>query len=138
MIAEFTRTSTTGFERDEDFVQIAKTNMPELEFKQVETLAQLPALDARFDLVFSFTVLQHVRDIAVNEVIEELKRVACSTILICEETDPTWRDSTTTGRSINTYTELFKPFRLVYKSQRDQEPNCPSKNPGHYMVFEKP
>lgn len=137
ILKEYCEGRIEGFERDADFITIARTNMPDIMFHHTDNLRELKAFSGYFDLVFTFTVLQHISDHNIRSVATELKRICSSTLLICEETDSTWQDKTTTGRTIKTYEELFSPFKLKYYFPRIQEPNCPNKQPGHYMVFEK-
>src|SRR5580765_7917522 len=59
-----------GFEREQDLLRIARSLQPSIEFRQIETLSQLPADDASFTFALVFTVLQHVPEPQVRTVID--------------------------------------------------------------------
>jgi len=145
VLGEFAR-RVEGFERQPEFVAAARRLHTAFTFHQVSTLGQLPAADGSFDLALTFTVLQHLTDRAVSAAVAELKRVVRpgGHILLCEETNPSLRQGDVedehgmcvVGRSVSAYAALLAPFRLVSVSPRHVEPTYPSKDVGHYMLFQ--
>jgi SAM-dependent methyltransferase len=136
-----------GFERESHFVEDASRLLPEIRFHQVDALAMLPASDAAFDCVMTFTVLQHLTDPVARAVAGEIARILRpgGVLLICEETDPGHRDGAvddemgmcTIGRTVAEYAALFGGFTLLQTRPRRIEPTYPRPDVGAYMVFAK-
>ncbi len=134
-----------GFERQPEFAAEAARLHPAAEIFRVTSLANLPAVDAAFDFVLSFTVLQHLVERVASAVAAEMKRLraAGGHVLICEETDPSHLagdvdDPTgicTIGRSAESYARLFAPLRLVGSAPRIVEPTYPRRDVGTYLLF---
>jgi 2-polyprenyl-3-methyl-5-hydroxy-6-metoxy-1,4-benzoquinol methylase len=130
-----------GFEREPGFVLEAQRLLPHIEFRQVETLSNLPASLGSFDFAMTFTVLQHLGDAEARMAVSELKRLASSgCVLLTEETDASFMDGTesgrmTKGRSVATYREWIQPFELVLQFGREIEPGYPRVDVGTYMLF---
>ena len=80
-----------GFERERDLLATARRLQPALDFRPIDTLTALPAEAAAFDIGLVFTVLQHVPEPEVRDVIDEVRRIMKpdGVLLLCEETDPT-------------------------------------------------
>lgn len=139
------RAAVTGFEREPHFVAEATPLLPHIRFVNVPALTSLPVADAAFDFVLTFTVLQHLTNAVVREVVGEIQRIARSPafVLLCEETDTEhlWGDledpsgMCTIGRSVAEYERLLAPFRLVETSPRRIEPTYPRPDVGTYMLF---
>lgn len=137
-----------GFERQPEFVEEARRLHPNIEVRQVSSLSELPETDNSFDVVLTFTVLQHLTDAAVVRAIAEIKRLVRPSgfVLLREETDTSHvaGDLTdeggrcTIGRSISTYVQLLAPCRLIATSPRRIEPNYPGLDVGTYMLFQSP
>jgi SAM-dependent methyltransferase len=151
VLAEFGR--AVGFEREPAFVAQARALWPGLAFHEVRELSRLPARGGSFDLVMTFTVLQHLIDREALRVIKELKSVVRRPgfVLLCEETDPEHQsgDATdprarvTIGRPVECYEALLSPLRLVESSPRMIEPTyrrqdgtAPPAGVGTYMLFQ--
>ncbi len=134
-----------GFERQPEFAAEAARLHPGAAIFRVASLARLPALDASFDFVLSFTVLQHLVDSVAGKVADEMKRLRApgGHVLICEETDPSHvkgdtRDEAgicTIGRIPETYAGLFSPLRLLASEPRVVEPTYPRADVGSYLLF---
>jgi SAM-dependent methyltransferase len=134
-----------GFERQPEFADEATRLQPLVRIFRVASLANLPAPDASFDFVMSFTVLQHLVDPVAAKVADEMKRlrVPGGHILICEETDSRHVEGDvgdesgicTVGRSPETYTRLFAPLRLIESVPRVIEPTYPRPDVGTYLFF---
>ena len=61
-----------GFERQPEFVEEARRLHPNIEIRQVNSLGELPETDHAFDVVLTFTVLQHLTDAAAVRAIAEI------------------------------------------------------------------
>ena len=101
------------------------------------TVDEMTFPDKYFGLIVSWTVLQHISPTKIEASINEIKRVAedDATILLAEHTRPT-SSPTTWGRSIEEYTTLFAPFKLVRHEPRKIEVSR-SGFFGDVMKFEK-
>jgi SAM-dependent methyltransferase len=144
LLGEFAA-SVVGFERESALVATARALMPSIEVRAIERLSSLPAPDASFDLGLVFTVLQHVPEPAVREVVAEILRVLKldGTLLLCEETDATLEAGDrahadlgyTCGRAPEVYGRWLAPWRLVAAKPRVIEPGYPRPDVGSYMLF---
>lgn len=140
--------SVAGFEREAAFVAEAQSLFPHISFSRVDSLAHVRAPDASFDLVLTFTVLQHLVDSVLDLVAAEIRRVLrpSGTLVLCEETDVSHRAGDvldpngmcTIGRSVTTYAELFQPLTLSASRPRRIEPTYPRTDVGTYMTFRRP
>jgi SAM-dependent methyltransferase len=147
LLGEFADT-VVGFEREPGLVATARALMPGIDVRAIERLAQLPAADASFDIGLVFTVLQHVPEPGVRDVVAELLRIMKpdGTLLLCEETDVTLeagdRDhgelGYTCGRAPEEYSRWLSPWRLVAAKPRVIEPDYPRPDVGSYMLFVGP
>jgi ubiquinone/menaquinone biosynthesis C-methylase UbiE len=136
-----------GFEREDDLLRQACRLQPDIEWTPIEDLASLPAEDGAFDFAMTFTVLQHVNDVAAGRVLRELQRIAGGGfLLLVEETDPTlgaqvppdWAGGMTRGRDVATYESWMVPWRLKLSFPRQIEPGYARTNVGTYMLFREP
>lgn len=144
VLTEFAH-EVVAFERESAFVADARRFLPQIDFRQVETLADLPVDSHVFQFVLTFTVLQHLGDSELIRAVEEIKRIVAKPgyVLLCEETDVNLHyyegDSTeggsTIGRSVEQYATLMAPFVLITTSPRRVEPAYPRRNVGAYMLF---
>jgi SAM-dependent methyltransferase len=136
-----------GFEREGHFVSEAASLLPAIRFKQVDALDHLPAANASFDGVLTFTVLQHLTDSVAAGTASEIARILKpgGHLVICEETDSGHRagdidDPTgtcTIGRTLEQYQRLFPGFTLLTTRPRRIEPTYPRPDVGTFMVFRK-
>jgi SAM-dependent methyltransferase len=136
-----------GFEREPHFVADASRLWPAITFTQVASLESLPVESSSFDLVLTFTVLQHLIDPVARRAAAEMTRVLAPRghLLICEETDPAHTDGATTdpagrctiGRPVTVYQELFASLDLLTTRPREIEPTYPRPDVGTYMLFRK-
>jgi SAM-dependent methyltransferase len=140
--------AVVGFEREPGLVSTARALMPGVDVRAIDRLAQLPAPDAAFDIGLVFTVLQHVPEPGVLDVIAEIRRVMkpTGTLLLCEETDVTLEAGDrahgelgyTCGRAPEVYGRWLSPWRLVAAKPRVIEPDYPRPDVGSYMLFVGP
>jgi SAM-dependent methyltransferase len=134
-----------GFERQPEFAAEAARLHPRAEIFRVSNLGNLPARDGSFDVVLTFTVLQHLVDPVAARVAAEIRRILAPAghVLICEETDDShlWGDTAdpdgmcTVGRSAEAYASLFAPLRLLESAPRVIEPTYPRPDVGTYLLF---
>ncbi|HUM01567.1 MAG TPA: class I SAM-dependent methyltransferase [Thermoanaerobaculia bacterium] len=144
VLAEFAD-RVAGFERQPEFAAEAARLHPAAEISRVTTLANLPAPDAAFDVVLTFTVLQHLPDPLVEKVAREIRRLRApgGHVLLCEETDPSHlhgdpsveTEMCTVGRTPGTYSRLLAPLRLLESAPRVIEPTYPRADVGLYLFF---
>lgn len=98
---------------------------------------RLPFPDEHFDLIVTWTVLQHIPPKEQIKAINEIKRVAKpSAVLLIAEGTGTFQDDRDWFRPIEDWTELFKPWGLVKKFDRVLEATA-GKNNGTIMLFKR-
>lgn len=137
VIAEFAE-KHLALDINESALKQAKQHFPGIRF-ELGSATKLPLPDRAVDLVFTWTVLQHIPAGHFEEAIAEIKRVrtkdAC--ILICEavgETDA--KGGHTFGRSAERYAAYFKPLRMTFSGVfKELEANGVG-SPGLVMFFE--
>lgn len=127
--------SVVAFERDQELLFLASMANPGIEFVCPQTLEHVPANDQLFDLILTYTVIQHMRDEECRNVLQEISRVMKlnGVLVLCEQTDPNEQDATTHGRAIVEYSSMLPEFKGLGVHERLTEGN-PA---GHYMVFRK-
>ncbi|HSP17213.1 MAG TPA: class I SAM-dependent methyltransferase [Thermoanaerobaculia bacterium] len=135
----------TGFEREQVLVDVASGLLPEITFQRVDSLATVQ--DEPYDLAMICTVLQHLTDDEARRVCEALKSLARrGHVLIIEKTEP-FRITTnieqgsqfiSRDRSVQTYEDYMRPFRLVRTYERHVEPSYGNPSPGTCMLFQSP
>ena len=100
---------------------------------------RLPFPDGHFDLVCTWTVIQHIRPELISGACGEIRRVLApgGTLLICEETrDPESSGGHTWHRMVSDYEGLFYPLRLRHHGLIDEIDQIPgSVSPGEVMMF---
>jgi LPS sulfotransferase NodH len=136
-------TRVSAYERETDLVNLGRALLPDVEFCQVERLAQLPVPDGSFDFVLSFTALQSLTDKEARATAHEITRVLRRPgfALLCEETDASHRwchpteDRFTIGRSVEAYAAMLPSLELVLSAPRRIEPTYPRPDIGSFMLF---
>lgn len=146
VLTEFA-SKVVGLEREQSFVNEAVALIPDVTFIQVNDLASKILDGDTFDVIITFTFLQHLIDYEAQKVIKEMSRCLKTDghILICEETDDTHiygnindpLGRCTIGRTVEKYCEYFNPLVLEFTAPRRIEPGYPRKNTGTYMIFSK-
>lgn len=101
-------------------LSLARTAYPKLSF-QASSVADIPFADGSFDLISTWTVLQHVPPDRIARACAEIVRVLApgGTLLICEETRHAGVPSAATHtwhRHMDEYARLLKPLSLDYSS----------------------
>jgi len=100
----------------------AKLLYPDVHFENT-TCDELPYPDNYFDLVITWTVIQHIPPGRFKKSIEEIKRVLKNdgVLVITEYTQENSSCTTTWGHSIEEYSSLFQPKKLVEHFERKVE-----------------
>jgi SAM-dependent methyltransferase len=123
---------------NEEALAAARTSYPGIDFRPAGALA-LPFPDCHFDLLVTWTVIQHIRPQQIGTAASEIRRVLApgGTLLICEETrDPDGSGGHTWHRSVQTYERILSPLRLVRHGLIDEIAAVPGmESPGEIMVF---
>ncbi len=119
----------------------ARQCYPRLCFQQA-SVTDLPFPDRSFDVIVTWTVLQHIPNHLINKALAEIIRVAKpkSIIVLCEATlyatAPQSDDQHTHDRLPEFYAEALSPRRLIFSefiTELDQIPGLAS--PGRIMLF---
>lgn len=146
VLTEFAE-DVVGIEREQLLVNEATCLIPDVKFIQIDDLSSTLLESESFDVIITFTFLQHLIEDKAQAVIKEMIRCLKTDghIFICEETDeqhisgdindPLGRCSI--GRSVERYCEYFKPLDLQFTTPRRIEPDYPRENTGTYMLFSK-
>ena len=134
-----------GFEREHFLVDDAVRLIPDVKFLQLDDLSETDMPSNCFDVIITFTFLQHLIEPVVRKVTQEMLRCLRlgGHIIICEETDSNHsmgdhadpKKICTVGRSVKYYMELFMPLNLIYQSKRNIEPGYEREDTGNYMIF---
>lgn len=101
-------------------LKTARRHYPQFDYEEASA-TDLPFEDGTFDLIVTWTVLQHIRPNLIDQAMREIRRVALpsATILLCEESalsadDQAQRWHTHTWhRSPEFYSERLKGFTLL-------------------------
>ncbi len=121
-----------------DALQLARGCYPNLRFSSA-SVTQLPFPNNTFDLVCTWTVLQHLRPHLIAAAVREIRRVLRpeATLLLCEATR--FPDDTSDGiwdRKRSFYEQAFAPRRLVRASSIAELDAIPgASSPGEVMFF---
>ncbi len=144
VLKEFSQ-NVFAYEREMQLVKIGTRLSPQLHFVQVESLSKLPAKTDFFDLLMTFTCLQHHSNEELDPVLIEATRVLKphGYLLLCEETDGFFKDNFKPGefgtisRSPAEYASFLSEFEFLKSVSRPHEPSYPRKNVGAFMLFRK-
>ena len=132
-------TEHTAIDINADALAAARAAYPELDFRH-SSGGRLPFEGGTFDLIVSWTVLQHVPPELIDEVLADLVRVARpdGRLLLCEETrEPGAKTRHAWHRTPEFYAERLEPFRLTYSSYVEEIDRVPGLvSPGRVMLFD--
>jgi len=129
----------TALDINSSAIQAARASYPDIDFRTYDGNA-IPFADATFDLVVTWTVLQHVPPSRCDDTLADILRVLKPTgrLLLCEETRFAGSPSAHTWhREPQFYEQRLAPFRLAhssYMAEIDRVPGLTS--PGQVMLFE--
>lgn len=141
--------NVVAYEREPRLIATLRKMVPKAEAVQVDSLAKIPSEDGIFDLVLSFTVLQHMSDRDAAATLAEMGRISRSYVLVVEDTDPEHhyvdpKNQThfTHGRTAGWYSDHLPDFEVVDCWPRQVEPGftykgTPRPTVGEYMLFER-
>jgi SAM-dependent methyltransferase len=123
---------------DPKALSLARRAYPHLDFRLSDG-GKLPFDDNTFDLVVTWTVLQHIRPELIDEVLADILRVLLpdGRLLLCEETRPGDRPRHSWGREPSFYEERFQPRRVTHSDYIEAINRIPGMaSPGRVMLFE--
>ena len=124
-----------------DALAAARVSYPHLTFQQTAP-SGLAFPDDHFDLVCTWTVIQHVRPERIEATCADLRRVLRpgGTLLLCEETyDPAGSRGHTWHRPVSEYARLLAPLRLDHSGSIAEIDRIPGmRSPGEVMLFRAP
>lgn len=142
LLAEFLmgdKATLVGVERDFDLWNLCCILYPRGVFKKVPEFRKNLGEPQSQDLVFSHTVLQHVKEEEMAELCNEISWITRpgGYIMLCEETDPKVLDAKITGRTALQYQKLFPRCSLDIETERYIEESNANQKQGSYLVFRK-
>lgn len=136
-IAEYAD-ETYGIDPNETMVEVASELHPHIDFACI-TLQELDIPDVYFDLVVSWTVLQHIPPDDIGAACSQLARQLGSggILVACEKTSGEggkrcW------ARPVGKYDELLSPLQRVDSQQRRIELTDGREDIGEILIYEKP
>jgi SAM-dependent methyltransferase len=116
----------------------ARDNYPNISFREA-SVTSLPYEDGEFDLIVTWTVLQHIPPTHIDGAIQEMRRVLSSNaaLILCEATRfPGPVNGHTQDRPEGFYKDAFAPLRLVRSTDFHEIDKLPGQaTPGRFMVF---
>jgi ubiquinone/menaquinone biosynthesis C-methylase UbiE len=122
-------------------LEAARAAYSDLTFLAVDG-ENLPFPDGSFDLVTTWTVLQHIPPHKIDHAIAELMRVrsAEGRVLLCEETYHAGSPSRHSWhREPSFYEQAFRPLQMTYSSYiKEIDQLAGLRSPGRVMLFESP
>ncbi len=128
----------TAIDINRDALDLAQACYPKIDF-QYGSAESIPFQDATFDLLVTWTVLQHIRPERIHRACSEVVRVLTpgATVLLCEEAArPNEPGSHAWHRTVHDYERLFSPLTLVTHGTIVEIESIPGlESPGEIMVF---
>lgn len=127
-------TTVVAYERDQELASIAQQAIGEMvHVNRVESLERVHAVpDGGFDLILTYTVLQHMPDDECSRVMAEIKRtLAPNGLLVCVEDTHGERGGNVWPRVPERYAEMLG-MKLILQAPRIIEDN---RNVGTMMAF---
>jgi len=122
---------------NQEFISVARQLYPSIQFRDASA-QHLPFADKSFDLVVTWTVLQHLPGSGLREATEEIKRVATSdAVLIVTEGVGEYHTKGYWEHTMEEWKEFFNPWQLVWSTERKIELTYKG-YAGEVMRFEKP
>lgn len=125
-----------AIEPDKKRLNEAAKAYPDISFYN-STAQKLPFEDGKFDLIVTWTVLQHIPPSDFPKAVSEIKRVASDKAMILtaektkgEEGYNFW------SRSVEEWEKFFSPYKLKYSTKRELE-KTHQKHGGKVMLWKK-
>jgi len=135
-----------GVEREKSLLEVSRELVPSVHYANPAAITDLSAVPGPVDFAMIFTVLMHMTDADARAVLEAMKAKAKGGwVLVVERTDAgeVYGDNADPsafmahGRSVETFSEWMKPFRLVASLPRALEPTYKYiDKAGTYMLFQ--
>ena len=123
-------------EPEEKLLNDAKVLNPKVHFYHARA-QKLSFPDEYFDLVVTWTVIQHMPPKEQVQAVREIKRVANkSAVILITEGTGTFQSEAEWFHTVEDWIELFKPWKLVWQTKRILEETA-AKDQGMVMRFEK-
>jgi len=123
-------------EPEKKLLNDAKVLNPKVKFYHARA-QKLPFPAEYFDFIVTWTVIQHMPPKEQVQAVREIKRVAKkSAVILITEGTGTFQSETVWFRTVEDWIELFKPWKLVWQTDRVLEETAP-KDQGMVMRFEK-
>lgn len=133
--------SHVGLDINEEALVQARTAYPELTFT-AGSVTDIPFPDGSVDLLVSWTVIQHVPPVLIEQAMAEIKRVLApgGRVLLCEETrTPGHKTKHSWHRERQFYVERLAPLHLRLHTIVEEIERLPGMlTPGEVMLFETP
>lgn len=129
--------NVAGLERDKELAFLAANINLDCSISSPPEMFPTKFKSSVFDLVLTFTFLQHLSDDEARTAANEILRIACkgATIVIVEETDQGRNyGPDCIHRDLSSYRDLFRDCKLVHTEPRIVENGLES---GTYMVFRR-
>jgi ubiquinone/menaquinone biosynthesis C-methylase UbiE len=129
-----------GIDINKDSINSARKTYPKLSFVEASATS-IPCADRRFDVVITWTVLQHIPPQAIGRAIDEIRRVVDpgGALILCEATrypERTKPRAHTQDRSEAFYRQAFAPMSLLRSTDLVEIDALPQmETPGRLMVF---
>jgi ubiquinone/menaquinone biosynthesis C-methylase UbiE len=128
----------TAIDINPEALAAASAAYPHLDFR-LSSGSEIPFADGAFDLIVTWTVLQHIPPARIDGLSAEIMRALSpgGRLLLCEETrNPGGRTSHSWHREPSFYEERFTPLRLTYSSYIEEIDRIPGlTSPGRVMLF---
>jgi ubiquinone/menaquinone biosynthesis C-methylase UbiE len=131
----------TAVDINADALAKARDTYPDYDFREASA-TDLPFPDRQFDLVTTWTVLQHIPPDRIGLACAELRRVLApgGMLLLCEETrladQPLMRRPHTWHRNPEDYQQMFAPLEQTYSSEIEEISRLPGmESPGTVMIW---
>lgn len=125
-----------GIDPEAKFIKVCKELYPSMEFR-AGSAQHIPYPDDYFDMVVTWTVLQHVPPDGITAAVEEIKRV-CSprSVLIVTEGVGSLQNERYWERTLDEWKKLLQPWDLTWSTERKLERTFPG-YAGEVMRFER-
>lgn len=131
-----------GLDINPEALALAGRHYPQFTYTEA-SVADLPFPDGTFDLISTWTVLQHVRPAAIEKAVREIGRVASpsGTILLCEESalsnkaPPDRWHTHTWHRRPGFYAERLHMFSLIEAKEIESLTNIGIPSPGTVILL---
>lgn len=128
-----------GMERDQELSRITLELYPAAFIGNIGVDNYDLLQSNKFDLILTFTFLQHLSAEELDKALTTIERVSTSNciLILCEETDPAKTEPGVECWPVEVYKKILPKFELVETHPRQVEATFPGADSGTFMVFEK-